>query len=159
MNEIDPLWADYLCLQARSRRRSRLDATGWGLEAGLNHLLEGQATGGAAAAVERGKARELHRARLRFRYIDADQVDDPTTRLDDRDRLRRVIASVEGDDRVVLLATGLGHDSANVALLVSGKPSAVRQRVTRLRTRLRLNMLVAIKPQTMSEVLETAEAA
>jgi len=133
-----------------------LDATGWGLEAGLNHLLEGPATGGgAAAAVERGKARELHR----FRYLDADQVDDPITRLDDRDRLRRIISSVEGDDRLVLLATALGHDSANVARLVSTKPCAVRQRVTRLRCRLRLHMLIAIKPQTMSEVLETKEAA
>ena len=134
MTELDPPWTDYLHLQVRSRRRSRLDAKGWGLEAGLDHLLAGQATGAdAAVAAELGAARELHRARLRSRYIDAHQVDDPTSRLDDRDRLRRLLASVRGDDRTMLLATGLGHDSANVARLVARKATAVRQRVTRLR--------------------------
>ena len=134
MTELDPLWTDYLHLQVRSRRRSRLDAKGWGLEAGLNYLLAGQATGvDAAAATELGAARELHRARLRSRYIDANPVDDPTSRLDDRDRLRRLLASAQGDDRTMLLATGLGHDSVKVAHLVSRKATAVRQRVTRLR--------------------------
>ncbi len=136
MSELDTRWAAYLDFQIRSGRRRRVDATGWGLEAGLDHILAGQAADGdASAAAERGRARECHRARLRFRYFDVHQVDDPTAKLDDLDRLRRLLASVCRDDRRMLLATGFGHNSAATAVLMTKKPDAVRQQVARLRAR------------------------
>jgi DNA-directed RNA polymerase specialized sigma24 family protein len=137
MSELDTRWTAYLHLQIRSGRRRRMDATGWGLEAGLNHILVGQVDeSSAAAAAERGTARERHHARLRFQYFDPHQVDDPTAKLDDINRLRHLLASVCSDDRRMLLATGFGHDSAAVASIVSMKPDAVRQRVARLRAKM-----------------------
>ena len=116
-----------------------MDATGWGLEAGLNHILSDKVNqSSAAAAAERGKARERYHARLRCRYLDCQQVDDPTARLDDFTRLHRLLASVcsNGRDRQLLLATGFGHDGEAVARIVSMKPDAVRQRIARLRTKM-----------------------
>ena len=137
MSELDTRWTTYLDLQTRSGRRRRVDSTCWGLEAGLNHLLAGQADdGGASAAAERGRARESHRARLRFLYLDRCEVDDPTTKLDNLDRLRRLLASLCGDDRRMLLAAGFGHNSRATAVLMAKKPDAIRQRVARLRARM-----------------------
>ena len=137
MSELDTRWTAYLDLQTRSGRRHRMDATCWGLEAGLNHLLAGQADdGGASAAAERGRARESHRARLRVRYFDWCEVDDPVAKLDDLDRLRRLLASLCGDDRRIMLATGFGHNSRATAALMAKNPDAVRQRVARLRAKM-----------------------
>lgn len=141
MNELDVNWHEYARLQLQINRRRRVDATGWGVEAGLDHLLaqrgQGpQPTGAATAAIERGKSRERHRARLRGWYFDPQQVDDPTDQLHDRIRLHRLIAGVGGDDWTMLLATGLGYDSTAVAALVLRKADAIRQRIARLRSKL-----------------------
>ena len=137
MSELNTRWTAYLDLQMRSGRRRRVDATCWGLEAGLNHLLVGQPDEGrTAAAADQGRAREIHRARLRFKYFDHTEVDDPAARLDDFDRLRRLLASVCADDRRMLLATGFGYNSTDIAALMAKKPDAVRQKITRLRARM-----------------------
>lgn len=141
MNELDVLWRDYSRLQAQVNRCRRADAKAWGLEAGLDHLLalqvhSRQSSASAIGAVERGKSRERYRARLRGWYFNPDQVEDPTSRLDDRARLHSLMAHVEGDDRTILLAIGSGHDSATVANMVSKQPNTVRQRIDRLRSRL-----------------------
>jgi len=109
MNELDVLWHDYARLQLQASRCRRVDAKGWGLEAGLDHLLaqrgDGQQSpGNATAAAERGKSRERHRARLRDWYFDPHQVNDPTGQMDDRARLRSLMAHVGSDDRTTLRA-------------------------------------------------------
>jgi DNA-directed RNA polymerase specialized sigma24 family protein len=73
---------------------------------------------------------------LRLRYFDSHQVDDPIEKLDHRNRLLRLLASVCSDDRRMLLAVGFGHDSSAVARIVGIKPEAVRQRVARLRAKM-----------------------
>ena len=45
----------------------------------------------AEQAVASGKASERHRLRLRLRYLDPREVDDPTARLEDRARLRETL--------------------------------------------------------------------
>ena len=141
MNELDVHWHEYLRLQLQVSQRRRVDAKGWGLEAGLDHLLAQrglgqQPSGTAIAATERGKSRERHRAQLRRWYFDPQQVDDPTDQLHDRIRLHSLMARVGGDDRTILLATGFGCDSAAVAAFISRKPDSVRQRIARLRSKL-----------------------
>lgn len=143
MTKLDPYWHAYARLQLRSRRRYRIDAIGWGLEAGLDHLLsvsfDDQVCDRdrkAADASERGKARERHRAQLRLRFCDPLEVNDPTTMLDDLARLRALLSAVNKGDRAILVAVGLGHDSTAIARHRSAKPAAIRQKLTRLRERI-----------------------
>jgi hypothetical protein len=143
MTKLDPYWHAYARLQLRSRRRYRMDAIGWGLEAGLDHLLSAPLDDqvrdrdrGAADASERGKARERHRAQLRLRFCDPLEVNDPTAMLDDLARLRAVLSGVNKSDRAILLAVGFGHDSKAIARHHSAKPAAIRQKLTRLRERI-----------------------
>lgn len=142
MTKLDPYWRAYARLQLRSRRRYRMDAIGWGLEAGLDHLLSVPVDDQvrdrdreAADASERGKARERYRAQLRLRFCDPLEVNDPTSMLDDLAQLRTALARVSTKDRAILLAVGFGHDSTAIAKHQSVKPAAIRQRVARLRER------------------------
>lgn len=143
MNDLDPSWCLYARLQIQSRRRSRTDATGWGIEAALDHLLDLRANDNssdhereAIRAVERGKARERHQTRLRAYYCDPRLVNDPTQMLDDRARFREALAGVDRTARVILLATGFGHSSATISSCLSVEPAAVRKRINRLRAKL-----------------------
>ena len=141
MNELNPFWRTYARLQMQSRRHSSVDARAWGFEAGLDHLLasygyDNQSRESAVdRAAELGSSRERHRAKLRDRYRDVRQSSDPTALLDDRARLLRVLSRTAPGDRKILLAVGFGHDSEAIAKLVSRTPSAVRQRIARLRSR------------------------
>ncbi len=141
MNELDSFWRTYARLQMQSRRYSRVDATAWGLEAGLDHLLASYGNdnqnreSAADRAAELGRARERYRAKLRDRYCDAHEVSGPAALLDNRARLRRVLSRAVPGDRRILLAVGFGHDSETIARLVSKTPEAVRQRIARLRSR------------------------
>jgi hypothetical protein len=143
MTDLDASWRVYARLQLQSRRRSRLDAFGWGIEAALDHLLSLRAGGTltdhaieANEALARGKARERHRTRLRAHYLDPHEVDNPLHRLDDRARLREAMKSVDKSERQLLLATGFGHSSGAISGHLLIKPAAVRKRVDRLRRRL-----------------------
>ena len=143
MTKLDPHWHAYARLQLRSGRRYRMDAVGWGLEAGLEHLLSVQLDDHihdrdreAANASERGKARERHRAQLRLRFCDPLEVNDPTAMLDDLARLKTVLSGVSKRDRYILLAVGFGHDSTAIASKHSATPAAIRQKLTRLRQRI-----------------------
>src|SRR6266436_6386197 len=110
MKDVEPSWRAYMRLQNQSRRHACLDALAWGIESGLDELLNtissndpDSMTIQAEKAVARGKARERHRLRLRLRYFDPREVDDPTTRLDDRARLRETLDRASEDDRKILL--------------------------------------------------------
>jgi len=141
MNGLSSFWRTYARLQAQSRRHSNVDARAWGFEAGLDHLLASYGndnqSGERAAqrAAELGKARERYRAKLRHRYFDPSQINDPTALLDDHTRLRGLLSCVSPGDRKIMLAAGFGHDSEAIARLVSKTPAAVRQRIARLRSR------------------------
>jgi hypothetical protein len=89
----------------------------------------------AEQAVASGKASERHRLRLRLRYLDPREVDDPTARLEDRARLRETLGRSSEADRKILLGTGIGHDSVTLADQLSIRPAAMRKRLDRLRTK------------------------
>lgn len=159
MCELDPPWADYLQIQGRICQRGRMDAIGWGLEAGLDHILaqqqdQGQQSFGTAnAAIERGKSRERYRAHLRDWYFDSRKVNEPTAQLHDRIYLADLLTKITAKDRAILLATGFGYDSAAVASIFSTTPSAVRQRIVRLRSRLVHEEGLALSPSETPEAM------
>jgi DNA-binding NarL/FixJ family response regulator len=142
MTDLDPSWRPYVRLQLQSRRRSRMDAMGWGLEAAL-HLLDFRANDNfsdleaeANEAIARGKARERNRTRLRVHYHDPRQVNEPTLMLDDRARLHEVFARADQTECDILLATRYGHSSATIASRLLVEPATVRNRINRLRVKL-----------------------
>jgi hypothetical protein len=143
MIDLEPSWRVYARLQEQCRRRTRLDAQAWGIESGMDELLNGQfshdpntLTAEAEKAAARGKARERHRFGLRLRYLDPREVSDPTGQLDDRARLREIMDRASEAEGKMLLGMGVGHDSAVLAGQFSIRPTAMRKRLDRLRTRL-----------------------
>ena len=145
MIDLDASWDAYARLQKQSFGRKRMDAHSWGIEAGLDHLLSliesdtpCNPDEEAERAVDRGRARERHRWRLQTRLLSVPEEIDPQPMLDDRARLREALSIVgSGDrDRDLLIATGLGHDSADIANDMKIKPASLRKRVERMRIRL-----------------------
>ena len=143
MNDLEPFWRAYARLQNQIRRHACTNALGWGLEAGLDELLNIASSDDpdvlatqAEKAIARGKARDRHRRHLRLRYLDPREVDDPIVRLDDRARLRETWERASEDERWILHGLSLGEDSATLAREVSILPAAMRKRIDRLRTKL-----------------------
>src|SRR5262249_21061404 len=104
MTDLDPAWRLYARLQLQSRHHARMDALGWGIEAALDHFLDLRANDNFSdqvatnEVIERGKARERYRTRLRAHYLDPSEVNDPTPMLDERARLREVLARVDREE-------------------------------------------------------------
>src|SRR5689334_14051991 len=135
MSDLDASWRLYARLQLQSRRRSCVDAFGWGIEAALDHLLSLRADNSLADhhieannALACGKARERYRTRLRAHYLDRREVADPILMLDDRARLRDALKRIDKTEREILLATGFGYSSTTISRQLSIKPAAVRKR-------------------------------
>ena len=136
--DVSRPWCAYARLQIHLRRRSRLNDQTWGIEAGLNNLLDNFASqADPGLAVEIGRARERHRRVLRTRFLLQDDEFDPKPNLDDREALRSILKTPDPIDRSIAHATALGHASAEIGAALGLEPAAVRKRLDRLRARLK----------------------
>jgi hypothetical protein len=152
MDALSPAWAAYLRLQTISARHSVVDDYSYGLEAGLNRLLDLQSDPANSPldvddevrrAVSSGRRAWRRHPQLALETED-DSSDDaqpsvPATAedaLDARQRLRRIFSLKDKSDRFILVATGFGHEGAALAARLNIKPAALRKRLDRLRDRL-----------------------
>lgn len=152
MNALSPAWAAYLRLQKIADRHSIIDDYSYGLEAGLNRLLDLKSDpANSPPDVDDEVRRAVASGRRAWRRhpqlaleIEDDGRDDaqlsvPATAedaLDARQRLRGIFLQTGRADRFILIATGFGHESAAIAAHLNIKPAALRKRLDRLRDRL-----------------------
>jgi hypothetical protein len=137
-------WAAYASLQSDICSRSRLSDQTWGLEAGLDYLLEDQSgafaeiplSDGLLLAIARGRTRERYRRGLRARFLTEEEAFDPQLNLDDRDTFRSILNKTDHRvDRMILYKTALGHLSSEIGTSLGIKSATVRKRLDRLRRR------------------------
>lgn len=146
MSMHDYLWIRYADLQLRCCRSPQLDDHSWGLERALDHLLSSiendsipqtpqQLDSAIDRAIESGA--RLHRSRsLGLRTWS--QVDEQLTAvsIEAEIEIRRLSEKLRPIDAQMLGAVGLGYSDREIADRVSSTPSAVRTRLSRLRTKL-----------------------
>ena len=144
MRDIPESWRPYARLQASTSRNRRVDVQGWGLEAGLEYLLDVQASNPSTSkktlsierAIANGRARERYRHRLRARFLTEAATVDPAPILDHRQQLRKLFLGLNDTERQILSATAMGYDSEEISNILAVKPATVRKRIDRLRSRL-----------------------
>jgi hypothetical protein len=138
MTDRDPDWESYARLQEILDRKRTVDSHAWGLEAGLNRLLQPETSADEADRTIRSTSRkERHQAFLRRRYMPRAPVIDIQPALEARHVLGIIERKVMPDQWALLLAIANGHAYADVALSWGLAAAAIRARVLRLRRRLR----------------------
>jgi hypothetical protein len=130
-----PHWGAYARLQQKLARKRRIDDRTWGLEAGLNQLLDDldkpRAEDNALRAVRSESRRERYRAALRREYpVLSELIDDGH---DDRSRLQVAEAAVTKPDWSFLCALGAGHTYDELADQLGASAGGLRIRALRLR--------------------------
>lgn len=144
MRDIPKSWRPYARLQASTSRNRRIDVQGWGLEAGLDYLLDIQASNLLTSeknltierAIANGRARERHRLWLRARFLTEEEAVDPEPNFDHRQQLHKLFLGLNDTERQIMSATAVGYDSEEISLILAMKPATVRKRIDRLRSRL-----------------------
>jgi DNA-directed RNA polymerase specialized sigma24 family protein len=134
-------WGVYVRLQQKLARRRQVDDYTWGLEAGLNRMLDGSASPeNVERAVGSESRKERHRATLhRANTTDHDGIVDAdlSAAVDARDALGHIRRSVGSGDWILLRALGEGFDYKDIAGVLKVGPGTLRSRALRLRRALR----------------------
>jgi hypothetical protein len=137
MPNVPPDWDAYLRLQQQLDRKSIIDQSTWGLEAGLNLALRGlSAEDDLDRAIRSACRRERHRARLRLVYLEkAEPVSSPVSvdALDARRSLGRLRLKVGAKNFQLICRVAEGHDYRSLSAALGDTPGALRARVFRLR--------------------------
>jgi len=110
MTDIPQEWRAYASKQAQLNRRSSADATAWGLEAGLDGLLDGSTT---SATVDRTIGNAARRSRyaqsLLAKYVRLGTSFDGLAYIEARSALT-LIADRLSDQQMALLTSSLNED-------------------------------------------------
>jgi hypothetical protein len=136
MDDLPELWSDYLRLQIALECSARVEASSWGLEAGLNRLLADQAVENVDRTVQSASRKERNRATLLTTYVRAsDLLVDPIgeAALDARRALRLVHQAVSSDLWELLRAVGEGHEFEELAVTFGARSGTLRTRLCRFR--------------------------
>ena len=144
----DYLWAYYADLQARSCKFARLTPFWWGMEAGMDYLLDTIATGTVPAnpsdlmatltrtIASAARLHRSHAAALSYnRPIDEPPAADDTA-AEARIEIARIVRLVSSNDENMLVDAGLGYTDREIADRRGSTPGAVRVRVSRLRVKI-----------------------
>jgi DNA-directed RNA polymerase specialized sigma24 family protein len=139
MADLPYPWGDYVRLQEQLARRVQVDDLAWGLEAGLNRLLESPATPNVERAVQSASRKERYRARLFSANLTLEESNrvDPDNTFDARELLDDLQTRVSPTEWSLLRAVGDGYEYDELAAAEQATPGALRARVLRLRRRLR----------------------
>jgi hypothetical protein len=140
MADLPQPWRDYAQAQDTLHRTTKVDDRYWGMEAGLNFIVEEAAKGlvpsgnDLARTVRSEARRERNRVQLRRRHMPYDEpLADPLPVLEARSELRRIRFQVSAGDWALLAAVGVGREYSEIAVLSGRANVAVRVRVMRLR--------------------------
>jgi hypothetical protein len=134
MAELPHPWGAYRRLQSQLDASTQIDDRNWGLESGLNEVLEGARTATFAPddivrAISSEARRERHRAHLRHRHLaQSDEQPDPRSLIEARSDLSVIRSLVSAADWDLLVALGKGREYQEL-----GVPGRLRVRVLRLR--------------------------
>jgi hypothetical protein len=129
-------WRTYARTQSDLARRTVVDDFAWGLEAGLDHLLDDACTEetAVARAIDTAARRDRHRARTRrIRALSGAASTSELGRLSARQELSVVRASTTIHDWDLLVARANGLSYVELAAAYDSSPGALRIRVLRLR--------------------------
>jgi DNA-directed RNA polymerase specialized sigma24 family protein len=156
MPNDDHAWQCYGELQELSRNEPRVGDHAWGVESALNYLLSAIETANISPnpselelAVNRTVATgaRLYRSRamaLKKRTRQSPQKSDPPAIA--KIELTRIGGLVKDNDATILLEAGLGFTDREIADRHASTPGAVRIRLSRLRSKLRLHLRQAQTP-------------
>lgn len=154
MADIPHEWREYARKQIELSLNCRVDGWSWGIEAGLDRILDAKArdelltTEDVDRAMNAARNREKHRGKLRLTYLDANQTTrHPEHALEARDELRQIQSCVSRSDWNLLSAIGVGRGYGEIAVLRKMTPGSLRVRVVRLR-----NTCRRLNPSQIEEV-------
>lgn len=138
MAELPHPWAIYARLQNNLRREYQVGDRSWGIEAGMNHILESLA--GAVPAedevnkvIATGRRRERHRVARRDPLLDDYATAHPDGALTARSELAAIRRKVGGRNWDLLAAVGIGSSYKDISAAMSLPQGLIRVKVTRLR--------------------------
>jgi hypothetical protein len=132
-----PRWDAYASRQRQLSKRTTVDDLAWGLEAGLNELLDeapqfDEADLALTSANERRRIR--YRRSLLIRYsVHQPTSTEPLAGLEARSDLEALKRRLSRSQSTLLIAIGSGTSSAELAAQARITDQAIRTRVTRAR--------------------------
>lgn len=138
MAELPLPWRAYAALQSNLDTRLSVDPTSWGLEAGLNHLLDGEALRTDGADVDRIVAnaarRDRHARSLQAKHIIiGTEVHEDAGQIEARSTLALLHRQIPQEKLDLLVELASGADTAQVAASRGVPVGALRTRAARLR--------------------------
>lgn len=133
-----PLWDAYASRQRLLSERTTVDDLAWGLEAGLNELLDQAPTELDEADLARASATERRRVRYRrsllIRYFAYQPTStEPLAGLEARSDLDALNRRLGRAQSTLLIAVGSGASSPEMAAQAKTTEQAMRARVSRAR--------------------------
>jgi DNA-binding NarL/FixJ family response regulator len=140
MMQLPHPWEAYARLQEQLAGRIQVDDLAWGLEAGLNRLLESLPPDEITQTVQSASRKERYQAALRRANLaleDGSGASDPDGALDARELLDNLQTRVTPTEWGLLRAIGEGYEYEELAVVEEATPGALRARVFRLRRLLR----------------------
>ncbi len=129
-------WHAYARVQSDLNRRSIVNDVTWGLEGGLDRLLDDEPPSDdeLTRAIRTDARRERDRARTRrIRMLHEPVGVDEVGRLDARAQLRVAHASTPAESWEILTALGVGADYAEITSSTAVSTGSLRVRVMRMR--------------------------
>ncbi|MER9397010.1 hypothetical protein NKI46_02570 [Mesorhizobium sp. M0615] len=148
MTDHDLVWEQYARLQKICMSRTKIDARSFAMEAGLDHLLDLQASqlpivsvpDEVRATVGRVRRREHSRAGILRRVETSGREEfrlsiesNFESALQARDQLRRLTSALAPTDEAILIGVARGDDGPRIARDLDMKAANVRQRLARMR--------------------------
>ncbi len=140
--ELPHPWAAYVRLQNNLTRESRLGDRSWGIEAGMDYILN---TAIAAPPSHSEMSQVIATARRRERHRGSRQVDmpedlatpHPEAGLHAHHELLVIRTNISNDNWELLKAAADGVEYADLSKMTGRSPETLRARVSRLRKEVR----------------------
>lgn len=138
MAEIPLSWRAYAAHQSNLNSRTSVDATSWGVEAGLNHLLEGGKLDTPPTDVDRVVASAARRSRysksLLAKYvIVGEEIRDDSSHLEARSSLAALRRSIPSASLGLLVDLAAGFEFSELVVKHGASAGALRTRAARAR--------------------------
>ena len=135
MSELTQRWRDYLRLQEQLAEMRHVNDRSWGIEAGLDRLLDAAPPEELKRVVDSAGRKERHRARMRHVHV-LERALEVEANLDARHRLARLMVHANVAERAILSAMGEGLGPTEIAALQGVSAGSMRVRIHRLRQQL-----------------------
>ncbi|MGH9343569.1 MAG: hypothetical protein ACRD19_07405 [Terriglobia bacterium] len=136
MDDLPDQWRKYARLQEKLAKKQQVDDFAWGLEAGLNRLLESNVppVEEVDRTVKSASRKERYQEQLRRAHLaDQESAKNSADIVDARRRLHLIKHSVTSQEYALLLAVGEGYEYKELGANQNMDTGALRVRMMRLR--------------------------